>query len=86
MTQKMNHFLIVTDTNSRQYLFKVEEAGVPVTTATSDIVVTIENPNLQFFIECLDMSSTFVINGSDVFNSVHLVAVQLKAFPADEIG
>lgn len=86
MNQEMTYFLIVTDTNSRQYLFKVEEQGILVSSAVDSLVVTVENPNLDFFIECLDKGSTFVINGSDAFNGCHLVAVQLKAFPSAEVA
>lgn len=81
----LTHFLIITDTNGRQYLFKVED-GLSIQTVAEGWTVTVDEPNLPFIVECIDNDTAFVVNGSDAFNPANLTAVQLKAFPTAEIG
>lgn len=86
MTQQMSYFLIITDNNGRQYLHEVKETGIPVYTNKNHSLVTINNPNLDFFIECLNKNITFAVNNCDVFNPSNITAVQLKALPTEEIN
>lgn len=75
LTQK--HWIVITDTNSRQYPFEISDGGFEVTTKEKSFTVTKENPNLNDFHHALQSGLVMSINNS-IFNPAHLVAVEYK--------
>lgn len=80
----MKHFLILTDINGRQYLFQITEEGLNVQTVSAVVTATVEDPQLFFIMEQIAINEPFII-GATAFNVQNIVAVQLQAYPADEI-
>ena len=78
----MKHYIIVTDTNSRQYLYEIS-SEFSVKTDQETFLVTIENPNISKFAETIDKNLSFNIDDKAVFNSSHIVAVQYQNWPDD---
>jgi hypothetical protein len=86
MTVELSYFLIVTDTNSRQYMYKIEEDGVTIDTVSSHMVLKSDESIASLMLECFDVNTAFVINGTDIFNPPNISAVQIKSFPTAEAG
>lgn len=78
-TLTLKHWIIVTDTNSRQYPFQIPENGFEVETKEKTFVVTSENPNLKEFHHAIQSGLVMTLNNS-VFNPAHLVGVDYKTF------
>lgn len=74
----MKHYITITDTNSRQYIYEIPEEGFHVTSEELDIHVKQNQPELQSFNILFQTSSTFIVDNKAVFNSPNLVAVQYQ--------
>lgn len=74
----MKHYITITDTNSRQYIYEIPSEGFHVTSEELDIHVKQDDPGLQSFNILLQSSSTFIIDNKAVFNSPNLVAIQYQ--------
>lgn len=78
----MKHYIILTDTNSRQYLYEINPA-FSVKTAEKEFIITQENPNVLEFSNIIDKKISFVIDNKAVFNPNYIVAVQYQEWPDD---
>jgi hypothetical protein len=83
----MNYYFIVTDTNSRQYVYPIIEPGLVITNGSNSFLITLDDViTADFmipFIEMLEKGVSFLINSQQVFNSKNLVSVEIKAIPED---
>ena len=80
----MKYFIIVTDTNGRQYLFEIQDNGLIIQSATETVYATIEDPRLGFILFHIKKDEPFIIKDT-LFNSKNIASVKLQAYPADEI-
>nr|QMP83632.1 MAG: hypothetical protein [Caudoviricetes sp.] len=78
----MKHYIILTDTNSRQYLYEIIST-FSIKTEQEEFLVTVENPNISKFAETIDKGLSITIDNKAVFNSNHIVAVQYQSWPDD---
>ena len=78
----MKHYIVVTDSNSRQYIFEITDAGLRAKSPRGDTVVTKEDHNLVFFFNAIREGHPFMID-SAVFSHNQVAAVQIQLI-ADE--
>lgn len=79
MEKHMKHYIVVTDTNSRQYIYEIPPEGFHVTSEDLDIHVKQDDPGLQSFNILMQGGYTFIVDDKAVFNSSNLVAVQYQS-------
>jgi hypothetical protein len=77
----MKHYIVVTDSNSRQYVFEITDAGISVKSPRGEAVVTKEDHNLAFFFNAIREGHPFIINNSAVFAQRQIAAVQVQLIP-----
>ena len=77
MTTK--HYVIFTDTNSRQYPMEVPPEGLSVLSSENNFVITVDEPNINALLGLFEYGSSFFVGGKNLFNSAHLVAVQFQS-------
>lgn len=82
--QLMKYFIIITDTNSRQYLYEIK-GSIEVVSPTTDFMITVEDPKLFELLQILKQEESFLIDNKAMFNAKHLVTIQFQAYPANEI-
>lgn len=74
----MKHYITVTDTNSRQYIYEIPSEGFHVTSEDLDIHVKQDDPGLQSFNILIQNGASFIVDNKAVFNSPNLVAIQYQ--------
>jgi hypothetical protein len=77
----MKHYLVVTDTNSRQWYIQFPENGLSVELADGNTLVFTDTQ--QPLHNLLTYHGKFIIGGTQLFNSLFLVAIEYKAIPDD---
>lgn len=77
MTTK--HYVIFTDTNSRQYPIEISEEGLSIFSIGKEFIITIEEPNIELLLQLIHDKNSFFVGGKTLFNPLHLVAIQLQS-------
>lgn len=79
----MMHYIIVTDVNSRQYVFQIPEDGFEIISTNESFIVSREEPNLPKFLELISNGHNFIIDNKTVFIPRNLVNIEYKTISED---
>lgn len=74
----MKYYIVVTDTNSRQYVFEILNDGLNIQINDDIYLITKEDPGLEIFFEIFKQKECFLISGKSLFNTNHLVGVEFR--------
>lgn len=82
-----NYYIIITDINSRQYIFQITDLGIEITSDTTTFTITKDNPQLDLFNPLIANEATFTVNNKSdtkmMFNGKKLVNVEFKVLHDD---
>lgn len=72
--------LIITDINNQKYRFNVSETGLPVISVNMQSPLTIlpDDFKIQQLMRMMYYGESFTINSNSVFNSRHIVNIELE--------
>lgn len=79
----MNYYFIVTDINSRQYVFPIDETGGVTLFYSNQNIIIDNNYNISSLLILLNDNISFVVNNHQIFNSKNLVSLEIKGIPKD---
>lgn len=79
----MKHYIVITDTNSRQYVFEIPETGIKLETNENLYSITKDDSLSDMFFETFKQKGCFIIGDKTLFNTNHLVGIELRAVAED---
>lgn len=77
----MNHYLVLTDVNSRQYVYLIPENGIKIESKSFSILTEQQKPNFDEINILLQSKESFVVDNKAVFNSKHIITIQYQEIP-----
>jgi hypothetical protein len=74
----MNHYIIFTDTNTRQYIFQITDDGINIKSSTFSFTISKQSINLEDIQQLITKEEVLIVNDCSIFNTKHLVSVEYK--------
>lgn len=79
----MMYYIIVTDINTRQYIFQIFENGLDVAVQTKKITITQQDPKLLELLEMMSTQQNFILDNTTIFISQNLSSIEYKVISND---
>jgi len=74
----MNHYIIFTDTNTRQYIFQITDDGINIQSSTFSFTISKQSINLEDIQQLITKEEVLIVNDCSIFNTKHIVSVEYK--------
>lgn len=77
----MNYYFIVTDVNSRQYVFPIDQPDpVSIFYLNHTHIIDTKTHDISSLLHLFETKTNFVVNNNQIFNITKIISIEIKGY------